>query len=77
MTTVKELIKKLQALENQDARIVVSGYEGGLSDVHDFESIDIYLNVHSAWYYGNHKEKSDSFLDRYQDAEEAKAYRLT
>jgi hypothetical protein len=39
--TVAELIKELSKLENQDARAVVRGYEGGVDDVDEITFIQL------------------------------------
>lgn len=57
--TVAELITKLQALPNQSQRVVVNGYEGGYSDVIEFEQVRIKLNHYKEWYYGAHREVYD------------------
>lgn len=52
--TVKELIEHLQTL-NPDLRVFIKGYEGGVDDKTSiFEPVDITLNVHTEWYYGEH-----------------------
>lgn len=54
--TVSELIKTLSELD-QDARVVVNGYEGGLYDISGgFNLIHIATNVNTEWYYGPHQE---------------------
>jgi hypothetical protein len=66
--TVKELIEKLSTIEDQDALVMVSGYEGGYHEISQInpESIDIALNVNTAWYYGEH-ERAEMLL--YEDRE--------
>ena len=55
--TVKQLIEQLSTIENQDARVITSGYEGGFCDIENLnlEPVDIALNVNDEWYYGNHE----------------------
>lgn len=52
--TVAELMFKLQGLPH-DARVVVSGYEGGVGDVANVSEVMIKLNVNDEWYYGPHE----------------------
>jgi hypothetical protein len=65
---VRELIEKLSTIENQDARIITSGYEGGFDDIENLnlEPVDIALNVNDEWYYGKH-ERAEMLL--YEDRE--------
>jgi hypothetical protein len=60
---VRELIEKLSTIENQDARIITSGYEGGFCDIENLnlEPVDIALNVNTAWYYGAHERVNDVY----------------
>jgi hypothetical protein len=55
--TVKELIEQLSALENQDAIVMVRGYEGGYIDAseHIRKPVDMALNVNKEWFYGPHE----------------------
>ncbi len=53
--TVKELIKKLQDLP-QDSKIVVQGYEGGLSDIGQIKPSRLELGVNSESWNGPHEE---------------------
>ncbi len=63
---VKELIKALKKMD-QEAMVVVCGYEGGLSEAKDPKEILIDLNVTpNVWYYGPHEEAED--LGGYRDA---------
>jgi hypothetical protein len=57
--TVSELIAKLKAIESHghgDYRVVIPGYEGGYSDIHELEGMELALNVRGGWYYGPHDE---------------------
>ena len=53
---VKDLIEHLK-LQDPEARVVLSGYEGGVREVDSTSSCTIALNVNpeSAWYYGPHE----------------------
>lgn len=53
---VKELIEHLK-LQDQEAMVVISGYEGGVYDADSTSSCTIALNVNptSAWYLGPHE----------------------
>jgi len=55
--TIKQLIEILQQVEDQDTRVMVSGYEGGYNDVMNINPIplDIALDVSNEWYYGKHE----------------------
>lgn len=63
--TVRKLIEKLQVL-NQDARVVVNGYEGGFGDVREesVKYIDLALNIHKENYYSPH-----DYWNHYSDYE--------
>ena len=52
--TVKELIEHLQTLD-PEVHVFTKGYEGGLNEVviRDIP-VDVALNVHTAWWYGEH-----------------------
>ena len=55
--TVKELIQELSQIEDQETRVMTSGYEGGYNDV-TFQLPAIYemaLDVNEEWYYGAHE----------------------
>jgi hypothetical protein len=51
---VKELITQLQAFD-PELMVVVSGYEGGVNEVTQTESVTVALNVNTSWYYGSHE----------------------
>jgi hypothetical protein len=55
--TVKQLIERLSSIEDQEARVVTRGYEGGYNDVADSipAIVDIALDVNEEWYYGRHE----------------------
>jgi hypothetical protein len=57
--TVKELIERLNKIEDQNIRVMVRGYEGGLDEVINIPAIvNVALNVNSEWYYGSHERVS-------------------
>jgi hypothetical protein len=67
--TVKQLIEQLSTIEDQDARVMTSGYEGGFDDVENLnlEPVDMALNVNDEWYYGAHEVAEDRYhLDKFQ-----------
>ena len=53
--TVRELIQLLQK-QDQGARVVTLGYEGGYGDIENITEITLKLNVHKEWYYGPHEK---------------------
>ena len=55
--TVKELIEKLQTLD-QDLHVFTDGYEGGFQYVEIREPDTFYLNVNTEWYYGPHENST-------------------
>ena len=64
--TVAELIEKLSKIENQEAIVMTSGYEGGYNDVdYDIIETDMVLNVNSEWYYGKH-ERAENVYGKYE-----------
>jgi len=71
---VKELIQELSKLP-EDLIVVVRGYEGGINELRDVESMEIALNVNTAWYYGKHEDASDAWRD-YSSYEKADAVHL-
>jgi len=54
--TVKQLIEALSKIEDQEAWVMTSGYEGGYNDVMNINPapIDMALDVNEQWYYGSH-----------------------
>ena len=56
--TVKELIEKLQSLD-QELPVFIDGYEGGCNDLTDLENIEVVKDVNTAWYYGSHEKIDD------------------
>ena len=55
--TVKQLIEELSKIEDQDLRVMTSGYEGGFDDLENVNSEPIHmaLDVNTEWYYGAHE----------------------
>jgi hypothetical protein len=51
---VRELIEMLKSMDG-DARVVISGYEGGVDDVNGCRFVTVALDVNTAWYYGKHE----------------------
>lgn len=54
---VSELINRLSDL-NQDAEVIVSGYEGGVKSVKSIDRGILSRNVNTEWYYGEHEIES-------------------
>lgn len=73
--TVKQLIESLSKIQDQEAWIIVNGYEGGYDDVMNINSapIDIALDVHDEWYYGRHEKVEDIDRDKVKDYQIVKA----
>jgi hypothetical protein len=70
--TVRELIESLSKIEDQDIRVMVKGYEGGVDDIVIGNGIDnstivipaiqyVALNVNEEWYYGRHERVDDMY----------------
>ena len=70
--TIKELIEVLSKIEDQDIRVMVRGYEGGVDDIVIGNGIDnntivipaiqyVALNVNEEWYYGRHERVDDMY----------------
>ena len=69
--TVKQLIEVLQKVEDQDMRVMISGYERGFNELETTANNvqDIALGVNEEWYYGSHEIAEDvqrSNLDKYK-----------
>lgn len=58
--TVKELIKQLRKIKDQDTRVVISGYEGGYNDIEKIVEMSLHLDVNTEWYYGRHEFANSS-----------------
>lgn len=67
--TVRELIESLSKIEDQDIRVMVRGYEGGVDNLVIGNGIEdnipaiqyVALNVHKEWYYGRHETVDDMY----------------
>jgi hypothetical protein len=61
--TVKQLIEKLSTIEDQEAWVMTSGYEGGYNDVENINPspIDMALDVNEEWYNGKHEKAEDVY----------------
>jgi hypothetical protein len=59
--TVKELIKVLAEIQDQETRVMVNGYEGGVDDIGNNTPaiIHVALDVNKEWYYGRHEKVDD------------------
>ena len=59
--TVKQLIESLSKIEDQDTKVMVRGYEGGVEDIGTSFStiVDVALEVNEDWYYGAHEVVSE------------------
>ena len=61
--TIKQLIESLSKIEDQEIKVMVRGYEGGVNDIVIGNGIDndtpaivnVALNVNDKWYYGAHE----------------------
>ena len=60
--TVKELIEALSQIKDQDLKVMVKGYEGGVDDAivstNESNTPEIYTikrNVNKEWYMGRHE----------------------
>lgn len=60
--TVKELIEKLKEFD-ENMRVVVAGYEGGVDDAELAKAVKIKLNQNTAWFYGKHEVSDDEDFD--------------
>jgi hypothetical protein len=60
--TVFELIERLKELD-QEAMVVVRGYEGGVNEVTYVDESELALDVNTAWYYGKHELISHGYKD--------------
>ena len=63
---VKDLIKELQLLD-QESMVIISGYEGGYSEVSSADQKQIALDVHKSWYYGRHEIVEDYHKAEYPE----------
>jgi hypothetical protein len=56
--TVKELINRLQQINNQEMTVVVDGYEGGFDDIKEPKFIIVYKRIDNEWYDGKYEQSS-------------------
>jgi hypothetical protein len=56
--TVKELINRLQQINNQEMKVVVNGYENGFDDIKDPKVIVAYEQIDHKWYNGKYEQSS-------------------
>lgn len=61
--TVKELIEKLREFD-ENMRVVVAGYEGGVDDANSATTVKIKLNQNTDWFYGKHEVSRESFDEK-------------
>ena len=67
--TVRELIQSLSKIQDQDIRVMVRGYEGGVNDMVIVNGIEdntpaiqyVALDVNTEWYYGRHERVDDMY----------------
>ena len=61
--TVKQLIKVLTEIEDQETRVMVRGYEGGYNDMVMIDNTpaiyEMAIGVNEEWYYGAHEKIED------------------
>ena len=59
--TVRELIKILEQIEDQEVRVMVKGYERGVEDIENIipEIVNVALNVNTEWWNGTHEVVSE------------------
>lgn len=69
---VKDLIERLKKLD-QEALIVVSGYEGGVREAESAHQVTVALKVNMAWYYGEHEIVDPQRSKNFDDYDKAKA----
>ena len=71
--TIKELIEVLSTIEDQDIRVMVTGYEGGVDDIENLTPaiVNVALNVNNKWWDGSHEVISEDHT--YTDKEIVKA----
>ena len=72
--TVKQLIEVLSKIEDQDVKVMVKGYEGGVNDLQIGNGIgnnipaivNVALDVNEEWYYGAHEvqQYSHEYTDK-------------
>jgi len=66
--TIKQLIEILSQFEDQELKVMVKGYEGGIDDIGNITPaiVDVALNVNNEWYYGSHQvvSKDHTYKDK-------------
>ena len=55
--TIRELIKILEQIQDQEVRVMVKGYEQGIEDIENIipEIVNVALNVNTEWWNGTHE----------------------
>ena len=73
--TVQQLIQNLSKIQDQQVRVMVSGYEGGYDDASSITPapIEIALEVNTQWYYGKHEKVEDIDRDKVKHYQIVKA----
>ena len=71
--TVKELIKILEQIQDQEVRVMVKGYERGVDDIENIipEIVNVALNINKEWWNGTHEVVSED--NTYTDKEIVRA----
>jgi hypothetical protein len=61
--TIRELIRILSTIEDQEVRVMVRGYERGVKDIDNITPaiIHVALDVNTEWYYGKHERVDDMY----------------
>jgi hypothetical protein len=75
--TVKQLIEILSNIQDQDARVMIQGYEGGVDDIQDTipAIVNVALDVNNKWWNGSHQVVSNDHT--YTDKQIVKAIVIT
>lgn len=58
--TVKELINRLQQIQNQEMNVLVNGYEGGFDDIKEPKFIIAYRRIDNKWWDGKYEQTENS-----------------
>lgn len=56
--TVKELIKRLQQISNQEMKVIVDGYESGFDDIKEPKIVIAYEEINRSWYNGKYEKST-------------------
>ncbi len=56
--TVKQLINRLQQINNQEMKVVVNGYEGGFDDIKEPKIIIAYERINHEWWDGKYEQST-------------------